>query len=62
MKSTGVLNETRSRVRLSVLEKLCITQKLGAHMLEIVRFEVLVAMTMYEDCRLLGCDVVQFGT
>ena len=62
MKTTGVLNETRSRVRLSVLEKLCITQKLGAHMLKIVRFKVLVAMTINEDCRLLGCDAVQFGT
>ena len=31
-------------------------------MLEIVRFEVLMAMIMYEDCRLLECDAVQFGT
>jgi len=30
--------------------------------LEIVRFEVLMAMTMYEDCHLLKFDVLQFRT
>ena len=62
MKSTGVLYETHSLVWISVLEQLCITKNQGVHMLEIVRFYVFVAMTMYEDCRLIGCDAVQFGT
>lgn len=55
-RSTNVHFETHSRVRLSVLVYH------GKTTSEIGKSDVLVAMTMYANSRLRGCDDVQIGT